>query len=77
MFRISGETCAAVERPGNPALGHGLALGPKQEIWIAHPSALAREPDGTSWIGTYGPGVFRGRPGRWVRFEAEGLGPKH
>lgn len=48
--------------------GRFESLDPPQAGRRYQTAALARQPDGVWWIGSYGQGIFRGEPGRWARY---------
>lgn len=53
--------------PVRPLAGQGAASGlarlPDSTGWGVHVLSVARDPQGTVWVGTYGDGIYRLRPG--------------
>ena len=66
LLLAAAATAAPAQAPRLPPL-------PDSSGWGVHILALARSPDGTIWVGTYGEGIFVYRPGaqEWQRFRSD------
>jgi murein DD-endopeptidase MepM/ murein hydrolase activator NlpD len=76
---MRGAWCVGIALVGASLSGQGLPPLPDSSGWGIHVLATARAPDGATWVGTYGDGIFVLRSGgaSWERIRSSNDTSRH